>query len=324
MPRNRTNKSSSALSDHAAVRGIRKGKSNQRKGARRRAALGTARKLAFVVVVIGAAAGALAGGQALRSWAKSTPLLAIESIQVSGMHRATEPALRALAGVDVADNLLSIDTDVVTEAVLAHEWVASVAVKKVYPHGLQIAVREYEPVAFVVMGRLYYVDALGTPVKQYALGEAHDLPVVTMTGLPEGASQLRDVHNRTLLSDALSLIKVWNETLGPKAPRIAEVNADAVLGMALVLHDEDARIEVGTSPWATKIKRWVAVRKTLKARGVSASLITMGGVRRPERVVARLVSKDSRAQRPSTPRANPGRIAPAVAAASPAGHGQNP
>ncbi len=319
MARIRTSKSSSALSDHAAVRGIRRGNSNQRKGARRNRALGMVRKVAFAALAVAGAAGAVYGGQAMRAWATTTPLLAVETIQVRGMVRATESELRALADVEVADNLLSVDADLVSEAILAHDWVASVVVKKVYPHGLQIAVTEYAPVAFVAMTRLYYVDASGTPVKQYSLGEAYDLPVITMTGPAKEALKLQDPQTQSLLSNALSVLEVWNQTLGPDAPRIAEVNADAIMGMALVLEDDDARIELGESPWATKIERWVTVRKTLKARGVRASRITMGGDQSSQRVVARLVSEGPKARK-SSMGVKAKRPAPAVAAAPRADH----
>lgn len=289
MAKTRSSRAGSALSDHAAVRGVRQGRSNQRKGQRRQHVLRALRR--GVVVVTGVVAVAAAGVGAYKAWgwAHTAPYFAIKQIQVQGMNRASEASLRRRADLNVGENIFAVDTDALVEAVGAHPWVAEVTVQKRYPRNLVITVREHEPVVLVALGHLYYADASSEIVKRYAPGEQESLPVVT--GLSRAQVENDDPDARAMLSEAVAFVDVWKQTLGETAPRVVEMNMDPVMGLSVVLDKEEGRIEMGHGPWAPKIERWVTVQQTLAARGVKASRIILSGTRRPERVVAKLATQ---------------------------------
>jgi|GEM_PF-534473 len=299
MARTKKTKSGSALSDHAAVRGVRKGRSNQRRGARKQRIVSTLKRgLITVTAVAGLGASAFGAHQAWQ-WAGTSPYFALEAVQMKGAQRASQATLLRLAGVQVGDNLFKADAAAVHDAVAAHPWVDTVVVDKRYPRTLEIEVREHEPVVLVALGHLYYANAEGEIVKRYSPGEQESLPIVT--GLSRTQIESDDPQAKHMLAEAVAFIDVWAHTLGDDAPKVAEVNVDPVMGLSFLLQEDSGRVLLGSRPWPHKIQRYQQVQQTLAARGVRASRITLSGTRRPERVVARLATRNPGSGRTQAP-----------------------
>lgn len=286
MARAKKTRNASALSDHAHVRGVRKGRANKKRGDRDAARRAAARRGGSLLAAGLGLMGLVYGAVELRAWALATPRLCIETIELVGASRAQEGTLRQLAGVEVGQNLVATDADAIEAAVVAHPWVAAATVKKRYPRGLEIRIEEHEPVALVALEHLYYADATGEIVKRYAPGERVALPVVT--GLSRASVEDDDPEAKALLTEALGFLSAWASFHGESAPRVAEVHVDPVMGLSFVLEDDEARVQIGAAPYEEKFERWATVQATLEARGVVASRITLSGTRRPERVVAQL------------------------------------
>ena len=81
-------------------------------------------------------------GLQLDGWAASSPRLALRTVKVSGLRRATEHELLRLAGVAPGTNLWSLDPAAVAQAMGAHPWVRSVEVTRGLPDTLQLRVEE--------------------------------------------------------------------------------------------------------------------------------------------------------------------------------------
>lgn len=293
MAKTRSGRPTSALSDHAKVRGVRKGRANQKKGARRQAALQRARTVGSVLAAVLGVGGLGYGAVKLSRWAETSPRFAIEQIEVTGFERAREATLRRLLAVEPGDNLVAVDADAMKEALEAHPWVAEARVDKRYPRGLRVEVVEHRPVALVALEHLYYADATGEIVKRYAPGEAARLPVIT--GLSRADVERADPVAQAQLFEALTFLEVFAAHQGEDAQAVAEVNVDPVMGLSFVLEEDEARVELGHAPFEAKLDRWVTAKQTLAARGVSVSRISLSG-KRAERVVARLEARPARAR----------------------------
>ena len=106
------------------------------------------------------------------SWRAGVPL---ETIEVAGVQHADVDSLVALARIDPAAPLFSIDPVLVADRVRRHPWVASATVKRRLAGVLTISVEEREPVALALDGRgrpSHYLDAGGYGLPLEAPSEA--------------------------------------------------------------------------------------------------------------------------------------------------------
>lgn len=231
--------------------------------------------------VIGGAAllvaGALEIGYRLMSTSKT---FALTEVAVDGQVRATEAEVLALAGVEQGDNLLSLDVAELEAAVARHPWVKKASVTRRLPHTLKIQVTEHEPVALIALGSLYYVDRQAEVFKRFAASDEDGLPVIT--GLSREEVEGKEHGPLKTAVDALADLA---PALGD-SDRIEELHVEPDAGISVRLAKQDLYLRLGAPPF--DLSRLKAVSETLAARGIRAKEITLGGERRPERVIARL------------------------------------
>lgn len=267
----------------------------RRQGNRRRAAL----KLRLPKIVLGArlsaiAKVAIAGGAALAvagglelgyRAATRSDSFALQTITVEGATRSTEGEILALAGVERGDNLLVLEVHELEAAIARHPWVARATVSRRLPHTLSIRIEEHDPVALVALGNLYYVDRAGDVVKRYTADEHESLPVIT--GVTREDIEGEDVVALAQMRAAVLALSRVRAVLGEESP-IEEIHVEPSAGVSVRFAKEDLYVRLGPPPWDEALLRLKAVKDSLAARGVRAREITLGGERRPERVIARL------------------------------------
>lgn len=105
---------------------------------------------------------------ALATWLFASPSFALTEIEVLGARRVparwVEQALTPLSGA----NLPRLPLAEVTARLLAHPWVAAVAVEKRLPHALVVRLAEREPAALWRRGSdLVFLDAAGRAIAPY-------------------------------------------------------------------------------------------------------------------------------------------------------------
>jgi cell division protein FtsQ len=95
-----------------------------------------------------------------------SPLLAVRTIQVDGVHALTAAEVRQAARVRTGTPLLQVDVDAAAARVRRVPEVASAQVSRGWPDRVVITVTERVPVAVVERGgRAWLVDAGGVPVR---------------------------------------------------------------------------------------------------------------------------------------------------------------
>lgn len=210
----------------------------------------------------------------------------VEAIEIRGTHRATAAEIESLLGVEKGDNLIALDTLELERFVSQHPWVRNVHIERGLPRKLVVEVEEHEPVALVALGHLYYADADGALVKRRSIEERDSLPVVT--GFSRAQVESADPATIENLRRAVGFPRLLAETMGPTAPVLDEVHFDEVMGLSFVPKGEGLRVQLGSAPWESQIRRFGAVRSALRERGLEAAEVTFGGGRRPERVAVKL------------------------------------
>jgi cell division protein FtsQ len=124
----------------------------------------------------------------LAFWLRSSSLVRVQDVAVTGIHGAQATQIRhalETAGMDMTT--LHVREDALLRAVAAYPVVHSVRTETDFPHGLRIAVNAYEPVAAVTAGAgVTAVAGDGTLLRGSA---TRGLPVVAI-GARRGARRI--------------------------------------------------------------------------------------------------------------------------------------
>jgi cell division protein FtsQ len=228
------------------------------------------RRLRIACIALLIATPLLAGGWL---WLRSSSLVAVESVRVSGLHGSDAAQIEAaLNAAGRRMSTLDVDPAALRAAVAAYPVVAGVKVSTSFPHGLKIRVIEQPPVATLELdGAKTAVAADGV-----VLGAAHvsnALPTLAAT-IPFTAGER--VHGAALLA-ALSVLGAAPQ---PLAKDVQSVYSGSK-GLTLVLRG-DVRAYFGdaTRPHA----KWASLARVLAdASSAGASYVD---VRLPERPAA--------------------------------------
>lgn len=224
-----------------------------------------------------------------------SPYLAIKEIKVSGNMRVSRAEVLEMAGANIGDNLLKIDTAEIKKNVRLNTWVSGVNVARNFPDKLSISVKERNPVSFINLdGALYFVDETGTIFKKTVIGDDIDLPVIT--GLAREDIK-QEAKASELAIKAVNLIHLLASKGFFADDELSEINVDKTYGLTLYTMQQGTKIELGDGDFTEKIARLEKV--ILSRNGLTG--IEFIGLNSNRGVVVRLASNDGRGKRPFAP-----------------------
>lgn len=202
-----------------------------------------------VLLVLAISAGCIWGGRLAVIHVVNSPQFQISRIEFSATPHLTQAELGRLAGVELGDKLLGIDTDQVAARVAAHPWVSKVRTSRQLPSTLVIEVTEKRAVAAAALSGLYLVDESGRPFKHATMDEADGLPI--LTGIERSRyADMREV-SEAAFREALVVLDEYRSK--PGRPVVGEVNIDPAFGFSLYLLDGGAEIRLGRGNFGKKL-----------------------------------------------------------------------
>jgi len=133
-------------------------------------------KVAFVVLILPVSA--------VSVWAvyrelTTTKLLAINTVEVSGLKRVSKSDVMALAGISQGQNLLAFKPAAAESGLRKNPWIKYAKVSRLVPDTVSIELKERIPAALVKLEAMYVMDADGVIFKEFTNSDNLDLPVVT-------------------------------------------------------------------------------------------------------------------------------------------------
>ncbi len=140
-----------------------------------------------LVLMIGATgtAGVVAGGHvfdfssAVTAWSG----LAIEEVRISGQSRTQELDVLQKLAMGPFPSLATFDLDAARARIETLPWVAEAALRKLYPHDLEVTIREKRPFAvWQDGGKLWLIDAKGSSISDAVDAGYASLPMVVGKG----------------------------------------------------------------------------------------------------------------------------------------------
>jgi cell division protein FtsQ len=116
---------------------------------------------------------------------------AVDQIKVTGNRETSEIDILGRLELDGWTSLIGYDAEAARQRIATLPWVEVAAVRKVYPHTLEVRVEEREPFALWQRGReLSVIERSGTVIAPYSGGRQALLPLLVGTGAPEQAPAL--------------------------------------------------------------------------------------------------------------------------------------
>jgi cell division protein FtsQ len=199
-----------------------------------------------------------------------SPYLAIKEIKIAGNMRVSKAEVLELAGVNVGDNLLKINMGDIQKSLRLNPWVAEVDVRRNFPNRLSIGIKERNPIAFINLDNLYFVDETGVIFKKISIEDELDLPIIT--GLKR-----EDIEEGAKISElaikAVNLIHILARKEIFVNEELSEINIDKTYGLTLYTMQQGARIELGDEEFTEKIEK---LERVIQARNGLADVEFVG------------------------------------------------
>jgi cell division protein FtsQ len=149
--------------------------------------------LSAALLVSGSAYGAYVGGHAdsvVQGFTARTGF-AVDQIKVVGNHETSEIDILDSLGLDGWTSLIGFDVDAARDRVAALPWVETAAVRKVYPHTLEVRIEERQAFALWQNGnQLSVIERSGHVIAPYSGGKQALLPLFVSAELPDHAPEL--------------------------------------------------------------------------------------------------------------------------------------
>jgi cell division septal protein FtsQ len=192
-----------------------------------------------------------------------TTFLSLDRIDVAGINKLTRDEILSAAAVKTGDDLLGMKLVSMGEQLSKNPWVASVRVRRNFPHSLAIDIVERQPVGVVSMGYLYYLDNRGDIFKPLQEGDSLDFPVIT--GLAEDDLIHDPAGAKETLQVVLSLLEeLKKERSGIALADISELHYDKGFGYTLFTMDKGLPIRLGTEDFSEKLDRLAKIYSQLQ------------------------------------------------------------
>jgi cell division protein FtsQ len=249
------------------------------------AAAGSILKTLLGATFVVAASGGVAWGA--RNYVMTSPRFSIQSIVVEGNVRVTPEEIARAGGMNLGDNVFSVDLDASRVRIDDEPWIRSATVTRKLPGTIVVQVTEHEPVALAAVGeRMLLVSRTGEIFKELSAEDPFDLPVITgidpdnvaqdREGAEKKIERARDVSEDNTKAPALSRYPVQ------------EVHLERDGTLSVVVGREAIVIAVGRPPYRGKIEQAERVFAELGKRTADASVIFLDNEASPERVVVRM------------------------------------
>jgi len=149
--------------------------------------------LSAALLASGSAYGAYLGGHmdsVVQGFTARTGF-AVDQIKVIGNHETSEIDILDSLGLNGWTSLIGFDVDAARERVAALPWVETAAVRKVYPHTLEVHVEERQAFALWQKGdKLFVIERSGHVIAPFAGGKQALLPLFVSPDVPLQAPQL--------------------------------------------------------------------------------------------------------------------------------------
>lgn len=227
--------------------------------------------------VVGAGIGLVA--YQVASYLKTSPALAVRTIEVRGAERTQVGDLLEASGLKEGINVFSVDTQEARKLMLNLPWIKKAQVNRIVPDRIVVEVVEHQPVAVINLEGLYYVNRSGEVFKRVQPGEREDLPV--LTGVSRESFRDEPERARQHIRESLRLLKTLRDLPCVAKRRVAEIHSDELMGPSVVLDPGALTVQLGNQDLLGRLSTLCQLMDAIKERHLRARSILLYHSGRP-------------------------------------------
>ena len=174
-----------------------------------------------------------------------------KALKVTGIHRLTQEKVLQQAKITNGVNIFSVNLIKVRKRLLAQPWIEDAQISRDLPSGIDIRIKEQDPLAILDLGRKFIINTQGEIFKEMDAADRCRLPVI-------GGLEFSDINvkgePRSAPFDAV--MKVL--TLGQKSESILPYNSikridvDREMGLSIYAFDHIKEIKIGYNDYPSK------------------------------------------------------------------------
>lgn len=232
-------------------------------------------------IVLGVTVAAFAAWQSV-SWIADASVLRVADVTIQGNHRLSHGEIRSILNGLEGAHILGLDLVEWQDRLLASPWVAEATIRRVLPNGVEVRVREREPMAIGRVGStLYLVDAHGVVVDEYGPAYADlDLPMVDGLSAGGKAKGQIDPSRMELAGRVIASIGAKPELMA----RLSLIDVSNAHDAVVMLEGDTALLRLGEEDFADRLQQYLDLGDALRERVATIDYVDL---RFPERLYVR-------------------------------------
>ncbi|MEA2040190.1 MAG: FtsQ-type POTRA domain-containing protein [Thermodesulfobacteriota bacterium] len=169
-----------------------------------------------------------------------SPYIRLEEVAVDGVDGEIKDELIQMCGLNSELSLLALNLNELKQEMEKHPWIRSVRLERRFPHTLIVEAEKENPMAVIVMDRIYYMNRWGEAFKEVYEWEEMDFPVVTGTFKPGSNAQEQ-------LNRAACIIRILESEEGLwSLKQVSEVHLEQDGGISLYFRHLPAEIRLAS------------------------------------------------------------------------------
>ncbi|MEE2756307.1 MAG: FtsQ-type POTRA domain-containing protein [Myxococcota bacterium] len=211
----------------------------------------------------------------------NSPYFVIRNVQIESIPQLSDEAVLSTINVGSNSNIFRFDAAQAQVNLLSHPWVAQALVNVELPDRISVALRAREPVAILVMKRMFFVDAEGRPFIETNASEREDYPIIT--GVSVADFETDETVAQARVRRALGVAAQYRNLPMASAWKLGSIALE--FGDRVNLMLGEVRVGLGSDSFGLKLRRLNQIFDSLRERKVGAEYILFGDD--PSRVVVK-------------------------------------
>jgi len=189
-----------------------------------------------------------------------------KELMVIGTHRLTQQQVLKQATITRNVNIFSVNLSKVRKRLLAHSWIEDAEVRRELPSGINITIKEQEPLAVLDLGRKFIINTHGEIFKEMDKADHYSLPMIS--GLEFSDINVKG-EARSIPFDAVMKILRLGQNSGSVLPckLIKRIHVDREMGLSIYAFDHIREIKIGYHNYPDKYSMLKDVLYYLKKNG---------------------------------------------------------
>jgi cell division protein FtsQ len=188
-----------------------------------------------------------------------------EKLVVTGTDLLSEKQVLEQAQIKKGINIISVNLSMARKRLLAHSWITEAEVSRDLPSGINIKIKEHQPLAILDLGRKFLINTSGEIFKEMAVSDPDQLPMIS--GLAFSDINTSDKPRSIPFKAVMNVLE-----LGQKCKSvlpydlIKKIQVDREMGLTIYAFDRIKEIKIGYNDYPNKYDRLKNILAHLKKR----------------------------------------------------------